>query len=94
MNAVANSILLKMALLLFASCFAVIGAGLTMRRIRKVLGDGDALPAIPVDLSQLRLPPSHSATRHLQRPENELSIRRDADSRANNSRGETSRVLL
>lgn len=94
MNPVANSIFLKMALLLFASGFAVILAGLTMRRVRKMLGDGDALPVIPADLSQLPLPTYHAAIQQLKQSEHERSSTRGADSCAKNSRGETCRELL
>ena len=94
MNPVANSIFLKMTLLLFASGVAVILAGLMMRRVRKMLSDGDALPVIPADLSQLPSPAYHAAIQQLKQPEQELSSTRDADSRAKNSRGEICRELL
>lgn len=94
MNLLANSIFLKMALLLFASGFAVILAGLMMRRVRKMLSDGDALPAIPADLTQLPLPTYQAVIQHLKQPEHELSSTRDADSRAKNSSGAIGRELL
>ena len=94
MNLLANSIFLKMALLLFASGFAVILAGLMMRHVRKMLSDGDTLPAISADLSQLPLPTYQAVIQQLKQPEHELSSTRDADSRAKNSRGEVCREHL
>jgi len=93
-NLLANSIFLKMALLLFASGFAVILAGLMMRQVRKMLSDGDTLPAIPADLSQLPLPTYQAVIQQLKQPAHDLSSTRDADSRAKNSRGEVCREHL
>jgi PAS domain-containing protein len=89
-----NPIFLKMALVLFASGFAFIMATLMMRRVRKSLGEQDALPAIAATSEQLPLHAYHAVIQQLKQQKHELAILREAEQRRAKSSENISAAVL
>lgn len=94
MKLLTNPIFLKMALVLFASGFAFIMATLMMRRVRKSLGEQDALPAIAATSEQLPLHAYHAVIQQLKQQKHELAILREAEQRRAKSSENISAAVL
>jgi PAS domain-containing protein len=94
MKLLTNPICLKMALLLFASGFAVVMAWLMMRRVRRSLSDSGELPAVAGNASQLPLHTYHAVIQQLKQQKHELSTMRDAESRRARSSENISAAVL
>jgi nitrogen-specific signal transduction histidine kinase len=89
-----NPIFLKMALVLFASGFAFVMATLMMRRVRKSLGEQDALPAVAPTAEQLPMHAYHAVIQQLKQQKHELASMREAEQRRAKSSENISAAVL
>jgi nitrogen fixation/metabolism regulation signal transduction histidine kinase len=89
-----NPIFLKMALLLFAAGFAFVVAALVMRRLRRSLGEQDAIPPIAATPEQLPLHAYHAVIQQLKQQKHELAVLRDEEHRRAKSSENISAAVL
>ena len=94
MKLLTNPIFLKMALLLFASGFAVAMAWFMMRRVRRSLSDSEEIPSVAGNASQLPLHTYHAVIQELKQQKHEISTLRDAESRRARSSENISASIL
>ena len=94
MKLLTNPIFLKMALVLFASGFAFVMATLMMRRVRKSLGEQDALPAVAPTAEQLPMHAYHAVIQQLKQQKHELASLREAEQRRAKSSENISAAVL
>lgn len=94
MKLLTNPIFLKMALVLFASSFAFVMATLMMRRVRKSLGEQDALPAVAPTAEQLPMHAYHAVIQQLKQQKHELASMREAEQRRAKSSENISAAVL
>jgi PAS domain-containing protein len=89
-----NPIVLRMALLFFASCFAVVMGWLMMRRVRRSLSEGDSLPSVAETAAQLPMHTYNAVIQQLKQQKHELATMRDAESRRARSSESLSAAVL
>jgi nitrogen fixation/metabolism regulation signal transduction histidine kinase len=89
-----NPIFLKMALLLVASAFAFVVAALIMRRLRRSMGEQDAIPAIAATPEQLPLHAYHAVIQQLKQQKHELAVLREEEHRRARSSENISAAVL
>jgi nitrogen-specific signal transduction histidine kinase len=94
MRLLTNPIFLRMALVLLASAFAFVMAALMMRRVRKSLGEQDALPAIAASSEQLPLHAYHAVIQQLKQQKHELATLRETEQRRAKSSENISAAVL
>lgn len=94
MKLLTNPIFLKMALLFFASGFAVVMGWLMMRRVRQSLSDGGALPNVAETAAQLPMHTYNAVIQQLKQQKHELATMRDAESRRARSSESLSAAVL
>ena len=81
MKLLTNPIFLRMALVLFASAFAFVMAGLMMRRVRKSLGEDACVTETAASADQLPLHTYHAVIQQLKQQKHELVALQQAEQR-------------
>ena len=94
MSLLTNPIVLKMALLLFASGFAFVTAVFIMRRVRTSLGAQDAIPTVAATPDQLPLHAYHAVIQQLKQQKHELAVLREEEHRRAKSSENISAAVL
>lgn len=81
MKLLSNPIVLKMALVMFASGFALVMGALVMRRIRRSLGESASIPDPTPSNEQLPLHTYHAVIQQLKQQKHELQALQQAEQR-------------
>lgn len=94
MKLLTNPIFLKLVLVFFACGFAFIMAALMMRRLRRSLGEQDALPTTAPTAEQLPLHAYHAVIQELKQQKHELATLRETEQRRARSSENISAAVL
>lgn len=94
MKLLTNPIFVRMALVLLASGFAFIVAAFLMRRLRRSLGEQDAIPTGAATPEQLPLHAYHAVIQQLKQQKHELAVLREEEQRRAKSSENISAAVL